>query len=119
MEPFVHVLHNRLVAPGAKLADGRGDHVEAASAAGDLEHVNCSVEDCCCLSDVALADMGEGEIPQDDRLGLVPNLEAAGDAGLVERGIGVRSLRRRLRETCSPSRRWIQANTCPGRGVGC
>jgi hypothetical protein len=40
--------------------------------------------------------------------------------GLVERGIGVRSLlRRRLRETCSPSRRWIQANTCPVRVVGC
>jgi hypothetical protein len=60
----MHVLDNRLVAPGAKLADGSGHHVEAASAAGDLEQLNCSVEDCCCMSDVALADMGEGEIPR-------------------------------------------------------
>jgi hypothetical protein len=42
----MHVLHNWLVAPGAKLADGCGNHVEAAPAAGDLEQVNCSVEDC-------------------------------------------------------------------------
>jgi hypothetical protein len=115
----MHVLDNRLVAPGAKLADGSGHHVEAAAAAGYLEQVNGPVEHSCCLFDVALADVCEGQIPKDDRLGLVPTLEAAGGAGLVERGIGVRSLRRRLRETCSPSRRWIQANTCPGRVVGC
>jgi hypothetical protein len=115
----MHVLDNWLVAPGAKLADGSGHHVEAAPAAGDLEQISGPMKHGCGLLDVALADMGEGEIPHDDRLGLVPNLEATGDAGLVERGIGVRSLRRRLRETCSPSRRWIQANTCPGRVVGC
>jgi hypothetical protein len=115
----MHVLHSRLVAPGTELADGCRYHVEAASAAGYLEQVNGPVEHGCGLFDVALADVGEGQIPQDDRLGLVSTLEAAGGAGLVERGIGVRSLRRRLREPCSPSRRWIQANTCPGRVVGC
>ena len=30
---------------------------------------------------------------------------------------GFRSLRRPLRETCSPSRLWIQANACPTRAV--
>ena len=73
----MHVLHNRLVAPGAKLADCCGNHVEAAPAAGYLEQVNCPVEHGCCLFDVALADVREGQIPEDDRLGLVTTLEAA------------------------------------------
>ena len=115
----MHVLHNRLLSPGMELADGCGNHVHAASAAGYLDQVNCPVEHGRGLVDVALTDVGEGQSPQDDRLGLVSTLEAAGGAGLVERGIGIRSLRRRLREPCSPSRRWIQANTCPGRVVGC
>jgi len=74
----MHVLHYRLVAPRAKLADGGGDHVEAAVAAGYLEQVNGPVEHGCRLVDVALADMGEGQIPQDDRFRLVATLEAAG-----------------------------------------
>src|SRR5688572_16216221 len=73
----MHVLHSRLVAPGAKLADCCGNHVEAASAAGDLEQVNCPVEHGCCLFDVALADVREGQISQNDRLGLMTTLEAA------------------------------------------
>src|SRR5829696_6882331 len=73
----MHVLHNRLVPPGAKLADCSGDHVEAAPAAGDLEQVNGPMEHGCCLFDVALADVREGQIPQDDRLRLVTTLEAA------------------------------------------
>jgi hypothetical protein len=36
-EPFVHVLHNRFVAPGAELADCCGHHIQAAPAAGYLE----------------------------------------------------------------------------------
>ena len=72
----MHVLGNRLVAPGAKLADGCRDHVEAASAAGDLEQVNGPVEHGCCLFDVALADVGEGQVPEDDCLRLVATLEA-------------------------------------------
>ena len=58
----MHVLDNRLVAPGAKLADGSVDHVEAAAAAGYLEQVNGPVEHSCCLFDVALADVREGQI---------------------------------------------------------
>jgi hypothetical protein len=73
----MHVLHHRLVAPGAKLADCCRHHVEATSAAGDLEQVNCPMQRGCGLFDVALADMGEGQIPQDDRLRLVTTLEAA------------------------------------------
>ena len=64
----MHVLDNRLVAPGAKLADGSGHHVEAAAAAGHLEQVNGPVEHSCCLFDLALADVREGQIPKDDRL---------------------------------------------------
>jgi hypothetical protein len=76
----MHVLDNRLVAPGAKLADGSGHHVEAAAAAGYLEQVNGPVEHSCCLFDVALADVCEGQIPKDDRLRLVTTMEAAGGA---------------------------------------
>ena len=76
----MHVLHHRLLAPGAKLADGCRDHDEAASAAGDLEQVNCPVEHGCGLFDVVLVDVGEGQIPEDDRLGLVTAPEAAGGA---------------------------------------
>jgi hypothetical protein len=80
----VHVLHNRLVPPGVKLADGCGNHVEAAPAARDLEQVNGPVEDGCGLVDVALADVGEGQIPENDCLRLVTALEAA--AGTVQDG---------------------------------
>jgi hypothetical protein len=76
----MHVLHSRLVPPGAKLADCCGNHVEAAPAAGDLKQVNCPVEHGCGLLNVALADVREGQIPEDDRLGLVTTLEAAGGA---------------------------------------
>ena len=54
----MHVLHNRLVA-------------------GYLEQVNCPVEHGCCLVDVALADMREGQISEDYGLRLVTTLEAA------------------------------------------
>ena len=74
-EPFVHVLHNRLVAPGVKLTDGCGNHVEAAPAARYLEQVNGPVEHGGGLVEVALADVGEGQIPQDDRLRLVTVLD--------------------------------------------
>ena len=57
----MHVLRNRLVAPGAELADGCRNHVEAAPAAGYLEQVDCPVEHGCCLLDVALADVREGQ----------------------------------------------------------
>jgi hypothetical protein len=69
------------VAPGAKLADGCGHHVQAASAAGDLEQVNGPVEHGCCLLDVALVDVGEGQVSQDDCLGLVTALEALSTEG--------------------------------------
>ena len=48
----MHFLDNRLVAPGAKLADGCGNHVEAAPAAGHLEQVNGPEEHGCGLFDV-------------------------------------------------------------------
>ena len=73
----MHVLHNRLVAPGVKLADCCRDHVQAAPAAGDLEQVNCPVEHGCCLVHVALAEVREGQIPEDDGLRLVTTVEAA------------------------------------------
>ena len=73
----MHVLHNRLLAPGAELADGCRNHVQAAPAARHLEQVNCPVEHGRCLLDVALADVREGQIPQDDRLRLMTTLEAA------------------------------------------
>jgi hypothetical protein len=73
----MHVLHNRLVAPGAKLADCCRNHVQAAPAAGDLEQVNGPMKHGCGLLDVALTDVSEGQIPQDDRLRLVTALEAA------------------------------------------
>ena len=38
--------------------------------------------------------------------------------GLVRRRSRFGSLRRPLLESCSPSRRWIEANTCPTRVVG-
>ena len=71
------VLGNWLLAPGAEFADGGRNHVQAAPAAGYLEQVNCPVEHGCCLVDVALADVREGQVPEDDRLGLVTTLEAA------------------------------------------
>ena len=58
----MHVLHYRLLAPGMKLADCCGNHVEAAPAAGYLEQINGSVEHGCGLLDIALTDMGEGQI---------------------------------------------------------
>jgi hypothetical protein len=76
----VHVLHNRFVAPGAELADGCRNHVQAAPTAGDLEQVHCPVKHDCCPFDIALADMREGQIPQDDRLRLVTTVEATGGA---------------------------------------
>ena len=48
----MHVLHNRLLAPGVELADGCRNHVQAAPAAGHLEQVNCPVEHGCCLVDI-------------------------------------------------------------------
>jgi hypothetical protein len=56
----MHVLHNRLVAPGAELADCCRNHVEATAATGYFEQVDCPVEHDCCLFDVALADVREG-----------------------------------------------------------
>jgi hypothetical protein len=56
----MHILHHRLVVPGAKLADGCGNHVEAAPAARHLKQVNGPVEHGCGLLEVALADVGEG-----------------------------------------------------------
>src|SRR4029453_16629618 len=87
-EPFMHVLDNRLVAPGMELADGCGNHVEAAPAAGDLDQVNGPMEHGCGLVDVALADMGKGQVPEDDCLGLVTTLEAAGGALQDRPGLG-------------------------------
>ena len=80
----MHVLYNRLVAPGAKLADGCRNQVEAAPAAGDLEQVNCPVEHGCGLFDLVLVNVGEGQIPEDDRLRLVTALEAA--CGALQNG---------------------------------
>ena len=71
----MHVLDSLLLAPGAELADGCRYHVEAAPATGYLKQVNCSVEHSCRLFDVALMDVREGQIPQDDRLRLVTALE--------------------------------------------
>jgi hypothetical protein len=73
----VHVLGNWLLAPGAQVADCGRNYVEAASAAGDLEQVNCPVEHGCGLFDLALVDVREGQVPEDDRLRLVPTLVAA------------------------------------------
>jgi hypothetical protein len=63
-EPFMHVLHSRLVAPGSELADCCGNHVQTAPAVGDFQQVNCPVEHCCCLSDVALADVRKSGLLQ-------------------------------------------------------
>jgi hypothetical protein len=76
-KPFIHVLRKRLVAPGAELADRCRNHVQAAPTAGYLEQVDCPVKHGCCLLDVTLTDMREGQVPKDDRLRLVPTLEAA------------------------------------------
>jgi hypothetical protein len=37
----MHVLHNRLVAPGPEFADCCRNHIQAAPAPGDLQQVNC------------------------------------------------------------------------------
>jgi hypothetical protein len=63
-----------------ELANCCGDHVEAAPAAGDLEQVNGPVEDGCCLFDVMLTEVREGQVPEDDGLRLVTTLKAAGSA---------------------------------------
>jgi hypothetical protein len=76
-EPFVDLLGNWLLAPRAQLADYRRNHVEATPAAGYLQQVKCPVEDGCCLFDLALVDVREGQVPEDDRLGLVTILVAA------------------------------------------
>ena len=67
----MHVLHNRLLVPGAELADCRRNHVEAAPASGYLEQVNGPVEHGCGLFDVALADVRNGcreagQLPSED-----------------------------------------------------
>jgi hypothetical protein len=60
-----------------KLADCCGNHIEAAPAARYLKQVNGSVEHGCCLFDVALADVSEGQVPENDCLRLVTALKAA------------------------------------------
>jgi hypothetical protein len=72
----MHVLGNWLLAPGAQFADGCRNHVQATPAAGYLKQVNGPVEHGCCLVDIALADIREGQVPEDDRLRLVTTLEA-------------------------------------------
>ena len=67
----MHVLHYRLLAPGAEFADSCDNYIEAAPAAGYLEQVNGPVKHGCGLFDIALADMGEGQVPEDDCLRLV------------------------------------------------
>src|SRR4029450_14038675 len=52
--------------------------------AGTLEQVNGPVEHGCGLFDVVLVDVGEGQIPEDDRLRLVTTLEAA--CGALQNG---------------------------------
>ena len=84
----MHVLHNQLVAPEVKLADGCGNHIEAASTAGYLEQVNGPVEHGCGLVDVALADVREGKIPENDCLRLVTALKAACGALQDRPGLG-------------------------------
>ena len=82
----MHVLDNRLLAPGAKLADGCRNHVEVASTAGDLEQVNGPMKHSCGLLDVALADMGEGQVPGAggaDRAGQ----HQCADAGVLREGV--------------------------------
>jgi hypothetical protein len=81
----MHVLHNQLLAPGVELADGCRNHVQAAPAARYLEQVNGPVEHGCGLVDVALADVREGQIPEDDCLGLMTTLEAA--CGTFQEGL--------------------------------
>ena len=76
----MHVLGNWLLAPGAEFADGCRNHVKAAPAAGDLQQVNCPMQHGCCLVDITLADVHEGQVPEDDRLRLVTTLEAARSA---------------------------------------
>jgi hypothetical protein len=63
----MHVLRNRLVAPGAELADCCGDHVEA-TRRGRPRAGRLPVEHGCCLVDIALANVREGQVPEDDRL---------------------------------------------------
>ena len=75
------------MAPGVKLADGCGNHVEAAPAARYLEQVNGPVEHGGGLVEVVLADVREGQIPQNDCLGLVTALEAA--CGALQDGSGL------------------------------
>ena len=84
----MHVLDSLLLAPGAEPADGCRYDVEAAPAAGDLDQVNGPMEHGCGLVDVALADMGKGQVPEDDCLGLVTTLEAAGGALQDRPGLG-------------------------------
>jgi hypothetical protein len=73
----VHVLGNRLVAPLAQRTDSREDHVQATSTAGELHQVNRPVEHGRGVLHVALADMSQSEVREDDRLGLVPTVQAA------------------------------------------
>jgi hypothetical protein len=59
----VHVLHRRLVAPGAEFPDGREDHVQATPTAGYLQQIDRPMQHRGCVLDVALSDVGEGQVP--------------------------------------------------------
>ena len=72
----MHVLGNWLLAPGMELAGCCGNHIQATAAAGYFEQVDCPVEHGCCLLDVTLTDVHEGQVPEDDRLRLVTPVEA-------------------------------------------
>src|SRR6266542_4474319 len=83
-QPLVQVLRKWLVAPWAELTDRRERHVQPAPTAGYLQQVDRSVEHCDCLVNVALPDVREDQVREDDCLRLVTNLEVAG-GGLQDR----------------------------------
>src|SRR6266542_4453712 len=75
-QPLVQVLRKRLVAPWAELTDRRERHVQPAPTTGYLQQVDRSVEHCACLVNHALADVREGQVPENDRLRLVTTLQS-------------------------------------------
>jgi hypothetical protein len=51
------------VPPWAEFPDGGEDDVQATPTAGDLQQVDRSMQHRGCVLDVALSDVGEGQVP--------------------------------------------------------
>ena len=73
-------LHHRFLLPGLELAAGGEQQVQPTGAPGLLDHADRLVQDRGGLVEVALAQVGQGEVAKDDRARLLPVVQRASGA---------------------------------------